>query len=301
MAAVVLAALVGVAAPVRADDDGFAGEPAPAPATDSDAPSAEDEYEAGWRRTHYHRVKIPRTERPLTIPKRTFDVYVTASVRTPSPTAESFLRVPLAQRDGPPRLTLFYGMVYGITADWQASLSFPPLIFVDGVQFAGPVGEMTWRVLATESVELGLSFNAIIPIDNDLGGGGRIPLRLRLAPTLHLDVAPEVSVVAGDGRVYANGALPVGLTVQVAQPLALTVTTGVSTLGFDSAALFASAEAAFTLADDHGAVADLVLGFGFPTLIDGSGRGTFVETGHWALTVGARFFVNLPPDRMGAP
>lgn len=284
IAALVLALGAALAAaPVRADDE------------------VEDPYEAGWKRTGYQRVRNVQAERPLTTPKRTFDVFVAARVMTPSPTADSFFRVPAAERDGPARLGLRYGALYGITADWEVGILFPPILFVNGVEFAGPVAELTWRLVAGPVFELGVALNGILPLDNDLGFGARVPLRLHRGDLLRLDVAPEVTVSAGDGRTYASGALPVTLLVHLAPPLTASLRTGVSTLGFDNAALFAGAELVYTVAGDHGAIADLSAGFAFPTLVDGSGRGTFLEAGHWSLTVGARFFVNLPADRMGQP
>lgn len=261
----------------------------------ADAPA--DDSEAGWARPGYERVRVLRSERALTTPRRTFDVYVSAEVGTRSRTQESFFRVPALERDAPPRLTLRYGTAYGITDDLEVSAAFPPLIFIDGVVFDGPVGAVTWRFLRLDGLELGVEGHGVIPMANDLGLGLRVPLLLRLGPNLRLDVAPDVSVVTTDGQVYGTGELPVTLTVQVARTFAVLVGAGVSTLGFENVAMSASGALALTFAGDHGAVADLLLRVALPSLIDGSGRGVEAATDHWVVSLGARFYVRLPQDR----
>jgi hypothetical protein len=277
----------------------FALPPSSARADDEPAPpsSGWEEYEAGWARPGYQRVRNARVERPLTTPRRTFDVYVSAALRAPSVTEERFLRLPVEYRDQGPRLGLRLGSLYGITDDLEVGVLFPPMVFRNGVEFDGPVFDLAYRVIGGGMLELAVIGSVVIPVANDLGVGGRVPLRVHLGGALRLDAVPELMVWNRDRRGYANAALPVTLVAQLGDEWSAGLSAGVSTLGFETAAMSTGAELTYTVTSPNGAVADLSLGFAFPTLIDGSGRGVSAETAHWVVSLGARFFVRLPQDR----
>lgn len=260
------------------------------------AGTARAEEEDGWARPGYQRVLHSRALRPLTTPKRTFDVFVLSSLTTASRTREVFLRVPLEERGDAPVLGVEVGSLFGLANDLELGVTLPPMRFVDGIQFAGPSLEVTWLALDAGDFQLGLTGASILPIVAGFSFEGRVPMQLRVGESLRLEARPSIAVMLGDKHEYAVANLPIGATLQLAELWFARLETGASTLGFETLAVKLGAELGATIPGDYGAFADVLLGFGFPSLVDAS-AGAKLNVEHWQLTLGARFYVRLPQDR----
>lgn len=262
------------------------------------AGTPEEDFEVGFDRRGYERVKNVLITRPLTTPKRTFDVFVIPTLSTRSPTLESVLRLPQEERNQGAEAGLRLGAKLGLTEDLEVGFTLPPMLFHDGIVFTGPTVEMTLRFVNVDGFEMGVAGASVLPIGEGFSFEGFVPMQLRISEALRLSAAPRVAVLLGNKTTaYTTGTLPITLTAQLAPVLFARLQTGVSTLRFEDISIMAGAEIGFTLRGDYGAFADVALGFLFPTLIEERGQGSKVVAEHWVVALSGRFYVSLPQDR----
>lgn len=256
--------------------------PAAASAEEGESTQPPDPAEAGWERPVFERVRIEHHQRPLTTPRRTFEV----SVELP------LVYFPPER----PILGLIPGARYGIDHDTEVGVLLWPMTFRDGIEFAPPEAFATRRLFATPAFELGATLSLVLPVGGGVfGASAGVPLLVRLAPFLRLDFAARIGALALSPAV-ADLSLPLALSFQVLRTLRLSLRSGFEAPGLDDAWIPLGADVAWTFTGSQGAFCDLGFTFLLPSMID-LHPDAAIAPERWIAGLSARFYVPAGQDR----